>query len=44
MSLSEFHLWVVGVIRHACEEALVAEDFVPDPIDHQREGKYLCVG
>ena len=38
VSLSEFHTWVSGVIRNACEEALQAEDFVPDPIDDQREG------
>ncbi len=41
VSLSEFHAWVVEVIRHACEEALQAEEFVPDPIDIPREG--VCV-
>ena len=38
MSLSEFHKWVKGVVRSACEEALIIEDFVPDPIVDEREG------
>lgn len=38
MSLSEFHKWVKDVVRSACEEALIVEDFVPDPIFDEREG------
>ena len=36
-SLSDFHKWVKDVIRVACEEALKAENFVPDPVDIENE-------
>ena len=38
ISLSEFHKWVKDVVRSACEEALVIEGFVPDPVSTEREG------
>lgn len=38
MSLSEFHKWVKDVVRSACEEALIVEDFVPDPFFDEKEG------
>ena len=38
ISLSEFHKWVKDVVRNACEEALIVEEFVPDPIFTEREG------
>ena len=38
ISLSEFHKWVKDVVRNACEEALIVEEFVPDPIFPEREG------
>ena len=32
------------VVRNACEEALIVEEFVPDPIFNEREGtKYTCM-
>ena len=39
MSLADFHKWVKEVLRRACEEALLVEGFVPDPIEEGREGK-----
>lgn len=36
--MSEFHKWVKEVVRNACEEALVDEGFVPDPVSTEREG------
>lgn len=39
MSLSDFHKWVKEVLRRACEEALMVEGFVPDPVEEVREGK-----
>ena len=42
--MSEFHKWVKEVVRNACEEALIVEEFVPDPIFNEREGtKYTCM-
>ena len=38
MTLSEFHKWVKDVVRSACEEALIVEEFVPDPIFSDNEG------
>ena len=38
MTLSEFHKWVKDVVRSACEEALIVEEFVPDPIFNENEG------
>lgn len=38
MSLSEFHQWVREVVRYACEEGLRDEDFIPDPIEEEKEG------
>ena len=38
MSLSEFHEWVREVVRSACEEALQDENFIPDPVDSDRDG------
>ena len=38
MTLSDFQKWVKEVVRVACEDALQAEEFVPDPIDDHREG------
>ena len=38
ISLSEFHKWVKDVVRNACEEALIVEGFVPDPVSTEREG------
>ena len=31
--LAQFHNNVKKVVREACENALIAEGFVPDPID-----------
>lgn len=42
MSLSEFYRWVKDVVRSACEEALIMEEFVPDPIFNEREGTCIC--
>ena len=33
MRLAQFHSSVKRVVREACENALKAEGFVPDPID-----------
>ena len=46
MALSEFHGSVKEIIRRACEDALMREGFVPDPIEDisQPEGgekKYM---
>ena len=41
MSLAEFHTWVRERVRVACEEALMAQEFVPDPIEEEREGTYI---
>ena len=30
------------VVRRACEEALRAENFIPDPVEEQREGSLYC--
>ena len=39
MNLAEFHRRVKEIVRVACESALVAEDFVPDPLgDPPRAG------
>ena len=43
MSLSEFHKWVKDVVRNACEEALIVEEFVPDPIFNESEGRTRTV-
>lgn len=43
MSLSEFHKWVKDVVRNACEEALIVEGFVPDPVSTEREGIPILV-
>ena len=39
MSLAEFHVWAKEVVRVACENALVSEGFVPDPVEEQRAGR-----
>ena len=41
MNLAEFHRRIKEVVRVACESALLAEDFVPDPVgDPQRAGTW----
>lgn len=39
LSLAEFHTWVRERVRQACEDALIDQGFVPDPIEEDREGK-----
>lgn len=41
--LAQFHNNVKKVVREACENALIAEGFVPDPIDLGKLHYYITV-
>ena len=41
MELAQFHAYIKDKVRTACEDALINEGFVPDPVDLDEEGTYV---
>ena len=41
VELAQFHAYIKDTVRTACEDALVEEGFVPDPLDSDEEGTYV---
>ena len=42
LQLVQLHNYIKNVVRKACEEALVGEGFVPDPMEEEEEQGGEC--
>ena len=43
MALSKFHASAKEIVRLACEDALLREDFIPDPVEEPKNnGETIC--